>query len=290
MTDNLLSLLFFTWRSSQQKTIYRCTLTLTLYHQTWRKLLSPWHGDGGEVLVRCSGHEASFGPRVVHLRPQRRAVGGHLSDGNDLLPVQGHEGVEFLDSLGETKPCHCGSSTGTYVTVEHGSCLLPPLLCANARAQWCLTILLPATSPSALSLRPCSACSLSLPTGKMLPADLGRFFRPYGAAHMHAQTHTDRRVCPQHSSDYRSWFMSDDSGSSLCCRTAEPPADPSVPQIPAHSSRVTFSRSWRPTCACVCARASVQINPLKHRWSAMFHDQCIHVYIEYYLHHMINMI
>lgn len=36
---------------------------------------------------------------MVHLSPQRRAVGGDLADGYDLLAVQRHEGVEFLHCL-----------------------------------------------------------------------------------------------------------------------------------------------------------------------------------------------
>lgn len=47
-----------------------------------------------------------------------------------------------------------------------------------------LTILLPSTAPSVLSRRSGSVCATL--TGKMIPADLGRFFRPYGAEHMHA--------------------------------------------------------------------------------------------------------
>ena len=68
-----------------------------------------------------------------------------------------------------------------------------------------LTILLPSTAPSVLSRRSGSVCATLL-TGKMIPADLGRFFRPYGAEHMHAHpppepephththTHTHTRV------------------------------------------------------------------------------------------------
>lgn len=48
-----------------------------------------------------------------------------------------------------------------------------------------LTILLQSTAPSALSLRSGSVCAPLL-MGKMLPADRGRFFRPYGAELMHA--------------------------------------------------------------------------------------------------------
>lgn len=47
------------------------------------------------------------------------------------------------------------------------------------------TILLSSTAPSVLSRRSVSVCA-ALPSGKMLPVDLGRFFRPYGAEHMHA--------------------------------------------------------------------------------------------------------
>lgn len=50
-----------------------------------------------------------------------------------------------------------------------------------------LTILLPSAASSALSLRSGSVCATLL-TGKMLPADRGRFLRPHGAEHMHART------------------------------------------------------------------------------------------------------
>lgn len=49
----------------------------------------------------------------------------------------------------------------------------------------CTVILLSSTAPSVLSRRSASVCA-PLPRGKMLPVDLGRFFRPYGAEHMHA--------------------------------------------------------------------------------------------------------
>lgn len=49
--------------------------------------------------MRCPGHGAAFGPRLVHLSPQGRTVRGDLPHGYDLLPVQRYEGVEFLHSL-----------------------------------------------------------------------------------------------------------------------------------------------------------------------------------------------
>lgn len=70
-----------------------------------------------------------------------------------------------------------------------------------------LTILLPSTAPSALSRRSGSVCATLM--GKMIPADLGRFFRPYGAEHMHAhpppepsqtQTDSERNPLPTHPS------------------------------------------------------------------------------------------
>lgn len=61
--------------------------------------LIPRDRDNGQVLVRGPGYGASFGPRVVHLRAQKRAVRGDFPDGDDLLPVQRHQRVELLHGL-----------------------------------------------------------------------------------------------------------------------------------------------------------------------------------------------
>lgn len=95
--------------------------------------------------MRSPGHGASFGPCVVHLSPQRRTVGGDLADGDDLLPVQRYEGVEFLHSLKENKPSRdqeghditvcdfkCNKYNKHTLNAAHRDAFYP--LCANAAA------------------------------------------------------------------------------------------------------------------------------------------------------------
>lgn len=56
-------------------------------------------GYQGEAVVRSSRHLAAFSARLEHVGPQRGAVRGDLSDGDDQFPVQSHQRVELLDDL-----------------------------------------------------------------------------------------------------------------------------------------------------------------------------------------------
>lgn len=49
------------------------------------------------------GHGAASGASLLHLSPEWWTVRWNLSDGNDLLPVERHEGVELLHSLKEQR-------------------------------------------------------------------------------------------------------------------------------------------------------------------------------------------
>lgn len=141
----------------------------------------------------CPGHGASFGACVVHLSPQGRTVSRHFPDGDDLLPVQSDEGVKLLDRLqtreAEVSPlsvCPFACLPVTHLMQTHSSPWLrdQPQFLPSVNFPSTLTIRLPSTSPSVLSRRSGPLCATLI--GKMIPTDLGRFFRPYGAEHMHS--------------------------------------------------------------------------------------------------------
>lgn len=138
--------------------------------------------------MRGPGCRASFGACVLHLSPQGRTVGGDFTDGDDLLPVQSDQGVQFLDGLQEGRRggavclsvCHPGHKR---VSVRVSASVRVRVGSDSSIST--LTIRLPCTDPSVLSRRSGPLCATLV--GKMIPEVLGRFFRPYGAEHMHAK-------------------------------------------------------------------------------------------------------
>lgn len=182
---------------------------------------------------------------------------------------------------GEGKPSVCLS------VCHHGHKLVSVRVSASVRVRLGsdssisrLTIRLPCTDPSVLSRRSGPLCATLV--GKMIPEVLGRFFRPYGAEHMHAKPPAE--LSPRQTKLSGGVLGSADAAAltgpeEACSRPDGAPAPPSASQ----RRGVTFSSSRRQTGALVPLPPVQRANRLTVRGGARIRHthshRCLHDFL-----------